>query len=43
MIVWDQNWYERNEKGEGLVGMHKIAKTGYGGVSDANAYYVIRV
>ncbi|MBU4000098.1 BPSL0067 family protein [Patescibacteria group bacterium] len=42
MIVWDQNWY-RNEKGEGIVAMHKISKTGYGGTSDANSYYVIQV
>jgi len=42
MIVWDQNWY-KNEKGEGIVAMHKISKTGYGGKSDANAYYVIQV
>jgi len=42
MIVWDQNWYD-NENDEGIVAMHKISKTGSGGVSDANAYYVIQV
>jgi len=42
MIVWDQNWYD-NENDEGIVAMHRISKTGSGGVSDANAYYVIRV
>lgn len=42
IIVWDQRWY-KNEKGEGIVAMHKIAKTGYGTTSDAGAYYVIQV
>jgi len=36
IMVWDQNWW-KNEKGEGVVSMHKIAK------ASASAYYVIQV
>jgi hypothetical protein len=36
IMIWDQNWY-KNEKGEGIVAMHKITK------ASADAYYVIQV
>jgi hypothetical protein len=42
MMVWDQNWY-KNEKGQGIVAMHIISKTGSSSVSDANTYYVVQV
>ena len=42
MMVWEQNW-TYNEKHEGIVGMHKISKTGTGRTSDSNAYYVVKV
>jgi len=41
MMVWDQNFIKVNR--QGVVAMHVIPKTGYGGVSDASTYYVVQV